>query len=159
VVVGETDGTKTGVAIEHVTQLNEKPAEEIDVFIDADRNWWALVEFDDLEAARRSGHYGVQGYNGTEVLPRDRATEGFALFRDFAEQKVTPLFATPDDVAAFAIQRAINFGTLVSMFRLSEYSHIESRQQSLRRQALSRDEFVEENPLSDIAQDMTDDES
>lgn len=103
VIVGEKDGTTVGVAIAHVTQLNDKPAEEIDVFVDAAHNWWILVEFDDLNAARAGGRYTVRGYEGYDVLPFERHAEGFDLSTEYADRKETPIFEMVDDAAAFAI--------------------------------------------------------
>lgn len=140
VMVGDRDGTKVGVAIDHVTQLRDKPAEEIDVFVDSDGNWWALVEFADLDEALSGGRYNTQGYDGYERIPCERRTEGFELLVEFADDRVTPIFEMPDDSAAFSIQRASNFGTLHSIFRFETYSTLVERQKTLERQIRSGNE-------------------
>jgi hypothetical protein len=157
VVVGHQDGTTVGVAIGHVTQLNDKPVEEIDVFVDDERNRWALVEFADLEAALSGGRYGVRGYEGYEVLPIERCSEGFSLFGAYADDRTTPIFEMEDDAAAFAIQRAPDFGALDAMFRLAEYSGIDERRRTLERHVLPRDEWLDRNELTDIARDLPED--
>lgn len=157
VIIGKQDETPVGVAIGHVTQLNDKPAEEIDVFVDPERNWWVLVEFADLDAAVSSGRYETQGYGGYEVLPIDRRKEGFELFTDYADDRVTPIFEMDDDAAAFAIQRSSNYGTLDSMFRLDTYAEVNDRQRSLERRILPREEWLDRNSLTGIARDLSDD--
>lgn len=157
VIIGEQNGTKVGIAIVHVTQLNEKPIEEIDIFVDSHQDWWVLVEFADLDAALSGGRYGIQGYNGYEIIPCKQRLEGFDLFTSYADKKETPIFKMDDDTAAFAIQRSPNFGTLHSMFKFDTYSNIKERQQSLERQVLSRDEWLKKNSLTGIAQDLTED--
>lgn len=156
VVVGEQSGTSVGVAIGHTTQLNDRPTEEIDIFVDADGDWWALVEFEDLDAAISGGRYGIQGFDGYDVLPCDRRTEGFDLFTAKADEKVTPIFEMDDDAAAFAIQRAANYGTLESMFKLDTYTGVNERQKALERHVLPRQEWLDKNSLSDIARNLSD---
>lgn len=72
------------------------------------------MEFADLYSAI-SGRYGTHDYDRCEVLPADRRTEGFDLLTDYADDQVTPVFEMDDDAAAFAIQRASNYGTLESL--------------------------------------------
>lgn len=158
VVVGERDGTAVGVAIGHVTQLNDRPAEEVDVFVDADRNWWALVEYADLDAALSGGRYGARGYDGYEVLPSGRRSEGFDLFGKYADERTTPIFEMENDAAAFAVQRAPTYDVLRALFRLDEYAGVDERQRTLRREVLPREEWVDANPLSDLARDVLDDD-
>jgi len=158
VVVGETDGTDVGVAISYPAQWRDKPAEEIDVFYDSEGNWWALVEFRNLAKAKTTGRYERHGYNGFDVLPRSQADEGFDLFREKADEQVTPLFEMPDDAVAFAIQRADDFETLTDLFRLNIYPNIEGRYTQLEKQVLPHDEWVSQNKLSDIARDITEDD-
>lgn len=158
VVVGERAETPVGVAIGHVTQLNDRPAEEIDIFVDVDKNWWALVEFADLDAAISNGRYGIRGYDGYEVLPCERRTEGFDLFNAYADDSVTPIFEMDDDAAAFAIQRASNYSVLQRMFSLDTYAGIEDRRKRLERRVLPRDEWLDKNSLTDIARDLPDEE-
>lgn len=157
VIIGDQDETPVGVAIGHVTQLNDKPAEEIDIFVDSERDWWALVEFADLDAAVSSGRYETQGYDGYEVLPIDRRKEGFELFTDYADDHVTPIFEMDDDAAAFAIQRASSYGTLDSMFRLATYAGVNDRQRSLERKILPREEWLDKNSLTGIARNLSND--
>jgi hypothetical protein len=159
VVVGETDGTDVGVAISYPAQWRDKPAEEIDIFYDVEGNWWALVEFRNLAKAKATGQYERYGYDGFEVLDRSRADEGFELFREYADNRVTPLFEMPDDAVAFAIQRANDFETLTDLFQLGIYPNLEGRYTRLEKQVLPHDEWVSQNDLSDIARDLTDNES
>jgi hypothetical protein len=157
-VVGETDDTDVGVAISYPAQWRNKPAEEIDVFYDSEGNWWVLVEFRDLEMAKTTGRYEQHGYDGFDILPRSRADKGFDLFREYADDRVVPLFEMPDDVVAFGIQRADDFDTLSDLFRLGQYPNIEGRYNTLEKQVLPHDEWVSQNELSDIARDVTDDD-
>jgi len=159
VVVGEADGTNVGVAISYPAQWRDKPAEEIDVFYDSGGDWWGLVEFRNLEKAKTTGRYERYGYDGFEVLDRSQADEGFDLFREKADDRVTPLFEMPDDSVAFAIQRADDFDTLSDLFRLGQYPNIEERYRRLRKKVLPHDEWVSQNDLSDIARDVTDGEN
>jgi len=156
VIVGQQNGTRVGVAIGHVTQLNEKPAEEVNIFVDADRDWWTLVEFEDLDAAISGGWYGAQDYDDYRVIPCDRRTEGFDLFNEYADDRVTPIFKMEDDSAAFAIQRASNYGTLESIFRLDTYANVTSRQKTLEREVLPRKDWLSKNSLTEIADDLSD---
>jgi len=157
VIVGHQNEVRVGVAIGHVTQLNDKPAEEIDIFVDANRNWWALVEFENLDAAISGGQYSARGYDDYKVIPCDRRTEGFDLFNEYANRQVTPIFEMEDDSAAFAIQRAPNYGTLNSIFRLDTYSGVTDRQKTLEREVLPRKEWLSKNSLTEIADDLSDD--
>lgn len=158
VIVGEQADTSVGVAIGHVTQLNEKPAEEIDIFVDAARNWWALVEFADLDAAISDGRYEIQGYDGYDVISCERRTEGFDLFTDYANDRVTPIFEMDDDSAAFAIQRAADYATLENMFNLETYAGVDDRQKRLERSVLPREDWLNKNSLTDIARDLSEDD-
>lgn len=155
VVVGETDGTDVGVAISYPAQWRDKPAEEIDVFYDSEGDWWVLVEFRNLEKAKTTGRYEQYGYNGFEVLDRGRADEGFDLFQEYADDRVTPLFEMPDDSVAFGIQRASDFETLTDLFQLGVYPNIKGRYRRLRKRVVPHEEWVSDNPLSDIARDLT----
>lgn len=155
VVVGEKEGTDVGVAISYPAQWRDKPAEEIDVFYDANGEWWCLVEFRDLSTAKTTGRYESHDYNGFEVLPRSQADEGFDLFREYADDRVTPLFEMPDDAVAFGIQRADDYETLVDLFQLDIYPNIEGRYRRLRKRVVPHDEWLSDNPLSDIARDLT----
>jgi len=146
-----------GSVLYSFAQWREKPAEEIDVFYDSEGDWWALVEFRNLSKAKATGRYERHGYNGFEVLARSRAEEGFDLFREYADDQVTPLFQMPDDSVAFAIQRAEDFETLADLFRLERYPNIDGRYTRLRKQVLPHDEWVSQNDLSDIARDVTED--
>jgi hypothetical protein len=157
VIVGEQNETRVGVAIGHVTQLNNKPAEEINIFVDADRNWWCLVEFEDLDDAVSGGRYEAQGYSDYRIIPCERRTEGFDLFTKFADDRVTPIFKRKDDSAAFAIQRASDYGTLNSIFKLDTYAGVTDRQKTLKREVLPREDWLNQNPLTEIADDFTDD--
>lgn len=157
VIVGKQEETSVGVAIGHVTQLNDKPAEEVDIFVDAARNWWAIVEFTDLDDAVSGGRYEVQDCDSYEVIPCDRRTEGFDLFTDYADDQVTPIFEMGDDAAAFAIQRASNYRTLESIFRLDTYAGVNNRQKRLEREILPREEWLDKNSLTGIARDLSDD--
>lgn len=157
VILGQQDGTPVGVAIVHVTQLNDKPAEEIDIFVDAEHNWWVLVEFAELSAAVSGGQYKTAGYNGYEKLPCERRSEGFDLFNAYAESRITPIFELTDNAAAFAIQRSSEFEPLQRLFRLDEYSQIATRQNRLERRVLPREEWLENNPLTGVARDLSKD--
>ncbi|GAA0262667.1 hypothetical protein [Halobacterium noricense] len=156
VIVGEQNEARVGVAIGHVTQLNDKPAEEIDIFVDADQNWWALVEFESLDAAISGGQYGAQDYEDYTVIPCDRRTEGFDLFNEYADDRVTPIFEMENDSAAFAIQRASNYGTLNSIFRLDTYTGVTERQKALEREVLPREDWLSKNSLTEIADNLSD---
>jgi len=154
VVVGESEDTDVGVAISYPAQWRDKPAEEIDLFYDSEGDWWALVEFRNLAKAKATGRYERHGYKGFEVMDRSRADEGFDLFREYAEDQVTPLFEMPDDSVAFAIQRADDFEALADLFRFGQYPNIEGRFRRLRKRVVPHDEWVSDNPLSDIARDL-----
>jgi hypothetical protein len=158
IVRGRVDGTAVGVAIGHVSQLTEEPIEEIDVFVDDSHEYWALVEFEDLSAARSGPTSDARGLDGYEILDIDRRSEGFALFETYADRRVTPVFELPDDEAAFAIQRAPAYGTLQTLFGLHTHEGVDDRVRRLEREILPREEWVGRNPLSEIAADLADED-
>ena len=163
IILGEFEGSKLGVAIDYPGDWHEGPIEEIDVGIDEDKNWFAMVVYRNKQTAVQDGNYEIGDYDGYEL---QEWNEGSApeIIEDCVERNVAPIFYTPENphrYKAHAYQQADSFETLEKVFGLSRYSQIVERQERLYNLVVSRDDRWEDEDTSmqDLAKDILDSDS
>ncbi len=164
----EADAT-LGVAIDYLGIWRDAPVQEVDIVLDSDQTWWAVVAFHTSEHAENHANYEVDGYAGCEFIDWpdyvDMDLEEDVV-EEYIDEKITPIMYTADypSYEAIAVQRAENVGTLTRMFNLERYGTLMDRKERLYRRVIPREERWEEldtdqvDQLRDVYQSVTDDE-
>lgn len=142
-LIGKHEGSKVGVAVDYIGDWHaDHSVEEIDIILNENQVWGAVVVYETRSAAVESGNYNTGEYQGYELYKWDVESR-IDVISDCIDRNVTPIFYTeeaPDQHYADAYQRAESFDTLKRLFGLSQYQRIFDRQERLYNIIVPREE-------------------
>lgn len=158
IIVGEFEGSSLGVAVDYPGDWHNGPIDEINVGINEDNDWFAMISFRNKDTAIESGNYEIDGYEGYELHEWNPGSH-HEVIEECLERNVTPIFYTPDfpyNHYAHAFQKADSYLSLKKMFGLSRYPQIEERQERLYNFVVPQDARWEDEDTSmqDLAKDI-----
>lgn len=138
--------------------------EEVDLLIgykDGEWSWWTIVAFSSKNEAINRGRYGVDGYEGCELVPWN--TDGrFGRMMELMDEDVTPIAYTEGkpQYPAHAIQEADDIHVLNRMFGLDDLETLEKRRERLFEKVVPREVRWQDKDTSlrDLARDIEDQE-
>lgn len=160
IILGKFEDSSLGVAIDYPGDWHNGPIDEINVGLNEDKDWFAMIAYRNKGIAVEDGNYEIDGYEGYELHEWNPGSHP-EVIEDCIERNVTPIFYTPDSPNrhyAHVYQQADSYEPLREMFGLSRYSQIEERQERLYNLLVSRDDRWEEEDTSmqDLAKDILD---